>query len=214
MEQYPVICSICHHVFSCLLCSGSWSHWYRSLGSLRRMYPSCEFRKTRKLQTNRARGAPWVAVKVDFGSHQPLSEMTGKSRDMLEYFRFWVCLQSVPWQACFASWNSAPYISAYNSHCFTCFAWIQTSINTLTHIAVFFTFHVHSVLNPLVHQASLLFFFASHRDSKALRNSDEAWKITVWKPNFFQINMFVFFFLSWGRARMLLPFAISNFVTK
>lgn len=39
-----------------------------------------------KPQTNRARGVPWV--KVEFGSHQPLSEMTGKSRDRLKHFRF------------------------------------------------------------------------------------------------------------------------------
>lgn len=45
-------------------------------------------RLTGKLQTNRARGTPWVTVKIDFGSHLPLNEMTGKSRDMLEYFRF------------------------------------------------------------------------------------------------------------------------------
>lgn len=41
-----------------------------------------------KLQTNRARDTPWVMVKIDFGSHLPLSEMTGKSRDLQEYFKF------------------------------------------------------------------------------------------------------------------------------
>lgn len=41
-----------------------------------------------KIQTKRARGTAWVVVKVDFGSHQPLSKMTVKSRDLLEYFRF------------------------------------------------------------------------------------------------------------------------------
>lgn len=129
-------------------------------------------------------------------------------------------MPSVPWQAYFACCNSTPYISAYNSHCFNCFASIETSINTLTHTAVFFTFHMYSVINPTIHQAPASFFFASHRDDKAPKNSDEAEAEKLFGNllsnffDFFQTKIFwCFFFLSWWKSKNA-ALTISNFVTK
>ena len=76
-----------------------------------------------ELHTNKARAAPQVVVKVGFGTHQPLSEMTGK-RDMLGYyFRFdGVCIQSHGRLVLQAGEVPYVFLQVTNSRCFNCAA--------------------------------------------------------------------------------------------